>query len=72
VPFFIEIKPCFVWQAVSIGIDNYSAALTTFWGIDMRVLVTFAFVIASALAVTACFHHQQQVVAEPIAAPPYK
>jgi hypothetical protein len=38
----------------------------------MRVLVTLAFVIAAALGVTACFHHQEQVYVEPTAAPPYK
>jgi hypothetical protein len=43
-----------------------------FGGSGMRVLITFAFVVASALAVAGCFHHQQRVVAEPIAAPPYK
>jgi hypothetical protein len=39
----------------------------------MRLLVTLAFVIASVVGATGCFyHHQQQVVTEPIAAPPYK
>jgi hypothetical protein len=39
----------------------------------MRLPVTFAVVFVLALGVTACFyHHQQQVVTEPIATPPYK
>ena len=39
----------------------------------MRTLVTFALLTVFTLGITACFyHHQQQVVTEPIAAPPYK
>jgi hypothetical protein len=39
----------------------------------MRILVGFAFLVVSTSGVAGCFyHHQQQVVTEPIAAPPYK
>jgi hypothetical protein len=32
----------------------------------MRVLVAAAIVIATAVSVTACFHHQEQVYTEPL------
>jgi hypothetical protein len=38
----------------------------------MRVFIAFAIIITTAVALGGCFHHQQAVVAEPIAHPPLK
>jgi len=32
----------------------------------MRVLLATAVIIATAVGVTACFHHQEQVIVEPL------
>jgi len=38
----------------------------------MRRLVALAFLVVSTFGVAGCFYPHQQVVTEPIAAPPYK
>jgi hypothetical protein len=38
----------------------------------MRVLMAFAIIITSAVALGGCFHHEQSAYAEPMARPPLK